>query len=139
MRKYIIAIAGILLLAVNANAAIPVDEAGIAAYVRVGNTIELNKTIFVYEEILNINNLDIIGKVNITNEVENSIPLVYVGADGWIVAYYLKSEPESRIVQWWGSNRPIIQTTTLADAISKMVTALGVSYDSIKGNITYYD
>lgn len=143
MRKYMILIAGILLLAVNANAAFPVNEAGIAAYVRVGPSVDLNKTFGAYEEIVNANKLDIIGKVRVRNGIldyiEYSHPLVYVGADGWIVAYYPRSEPASMIMQWKNFPNMTVNSTTLEDAISTMTTSLGISYDSIKGNINYYD
>jgi len=43
------------------------------------------------------------------------------------------------IMQWNGYSKPYINTTTLADAILKMTTALGANNESIKGNITYYD
>lgn len=139
MSRYIIAIAGILLLAMSANASFPVNEAGIAAYVNVGQNIDLTKTMGAYQEIIKINKTDIIGKVIIPNYMVDSTPLVYVGADGWIVAYYPKAEPASRIMQWNNYTAPYINTTTLADAISKMTTTLGVDYESIKGNVTYYD
>lgn len=139
MIRNIIAITGILLLAMSANASFPVDEAGIAAYVNIGQNVDLSKTMGAYQEIVRINKTDVIGKVIIPNYMVDSIPLVYVGADGWIVAYYPKAEPASRIMQWNNYTAPYINTTTLADAISKMTTTLGVDYESIKGNVTYYD
>lgn len=139
MRKYIIAIAGILMLAITANASFPVDEAGIVAYVSVGSSVDLNKTYAPYEDVVDTSQTHIIGTVRITNLHVDSVPLVYVGADGWVVAYYPKAEPASKIMQWINYSAPYVNTTTLADAISKMATALGVNYESIEGNIKYYD
>ncbi len=139
MRKYIIAISSIIMLAITACASFPVDEAGIAAYVSIGSSVDLNKTYAAYEDVVNTSQTHIIGTVRIANLIGDSVPLVYVGADGWVVAYYPKTEPASKITQWNQYTAPYVNTTTLADAISKMATALGVSYESIKGNIKYYD
>lgn len=117
----------------------PVDEAGIAAYVSAGSSVDLNKTYAVYEDVVDTSATHIIGTVRIPNLIEDSVPLVYVGADGWVIAYYPEAEPASRIMQWTNYSAPYVNTTTLADAISKMATALGVDYESIKGDIKYYD
>lgn len=117
----------------------PADEAGIAAYVSVGSSVDLNKTYAAYEDVIDTSSTHIIGTVRILNLIGDSVPLVYVGADGWVIAYYPEAEPASRIMQWINYSAPYINTTTLADAISKMATALGVDYESIKGDIKYYD
>jgi hypothetical protein len=139
MMKYMIAVASIMMLAMIANASFPVNDAGIAAYVSVGPNVDLNKTYAAYQDVVDTSQTSIIGTVKIPNLIGDSVPLVYVGADGWIIAYYPKTEPESRIMQWNGYSKPYVNTTTLEDAISKMATALGVNYESIKGNIKYYD
>ena len=127
------------MLTMNANASFPVDEAGIVAYVSVGSSADLNKTYATYEDVLDSSATHIIGTVRIANIIGDSVPLVYVGADGWVVAYYPKAEPASKIMQWNGYSKSYVNTTTLADAISKMATALGVSFEDIKGDIKYYD
>lgn len=139
MKRYLLIITGILMLTMNANASFPVDEAGIVAYVSVGSSADLNKTYATYEDVLDTSPTHIIGTVRIANIIGESVPLVYVGADGWVVAYYPKAEPASKIMQWNGYSQPYVNTTTLADAISKMATALGVSFEGIKGDIKYYD
>jgi len=139
MSKYIIAIASIMMLALTANASFPVDDAGISAYVNIGSNVDLNKTYAAYEDVVNTSQTDIIGTIRIANYIGDSVPLVYVGADGWMIAYYPKADPASKIMQWNGYSKPYVNTTTLSDAISKMATALGVNYENIKGNIKYYD
>lgn len=139
MKRYLLIIIGILMLTMNANASFPVDEAGIVAYVSVGSSADLNKTYAIYEDVLDTSATHIIGTVRIANIIGDSVPLVYVGADGWVVAYYPKAEPASKIMQWNGYSKPYVNTTTLADAISKMATALGVSFEDIKEDINYYD
>lgn len=62
---------------------------------------------------------------------------VYVNKSGWILAYYLKGVPVSKIVQWSGYSGGTITTTTLADAISNVATSAGVSYSSTP--VKYYD
>lgn len=64
---------------------------------------------------------------------------VYVSADGWIVAYYLKEEPASKIMQWKGYDGGEITTTKLEDAISKVCTCTGILYQQVKNKIIYYD
>lgn len=139
MKRYFLIITGILMLTMNANASFPVDDAGIVAYVSVGSSADLNKTYATYEDVLDSSATHIIGTVRIANNIGYSVPLVYVGADGWVVAYYPKAEPASKIMQWNGYSKPYVNTTTLADAISKMATALEVSFEGIKGDIKYYD
>jgi hypothetical protein len=57
---------------------------------------------------------------------------VYVSKSGWIVAYYLKNEPVSKIMQWQNYNGGAITTTKLADAITKVAGQAGVGYSPIK-------
>ena len=55
MRKYLIVIVSIMMLAITASASFPVDEAGITAYVSIGSSADLNKTYAVYEDVVDTN------------------------------------------------------------------------------------
>ncbi len=103
----------------------PVHEAGIAAYVKVENieklTIEDLNRIFSTAE--KQGKTYIIGRVPVTNN-----PLVYIGLDGWVVAYFLKTEEVSKIV---GKEK-----TTLEEAIEYVTKELNLTYSS---PIRYYD
>lgn len=116
----------------------PVDEAGIAAYVKLDNI-----DITVLTDALSHLSGDkrqginyVIGQKNIENIREYNHPYIYVGLDGWMVAYYLRTEEASKIMQWKGYVQGSIQTTTLKDAIDALCAEIGVTYSM---PIKYYD
>ncbi|MFV9676956.1 MAG: hypothetical protein ACNYVW_04815 [Methanosarcinales archaeon] len=81
----------------------------------------------------------IIGSVELPDLSEDEDVHVYVSADGWIVAYYLKEEPASKIMPWIGYDGGEITTTKLEDAISKMCTDIEIPYQQVKSDIKYDD
>jgi len=115
------------------------EEAGISAYVNVGQQIDLEKAETAFKSIETANESYIIGEIDIPGLPEDVDPHAYVHKDGWIVAYYSKYAPASKIMQWVGYGGGTIATTTLADAIHQICTAIQVSYTPVKGNIEYYD
>lgn len=120
------------LLASTAEATFPADEAGISAYVNVGQSIDLNKAKAVYRVVEYSTDTYIIGSVGLPNLPTTDDAHVYISRDGWIVAYYLKDEPASKIVQWGSSSSG---ANKLANAISIVASNLGAGYSTIK----YYD
>jgi hypothetical protein len=120
----------------------PVDNAGIAAYVKVSESIELATVVPVCYEIVEMNPTYFIGHV--TNS-DGQTTLLYVGADGWVIPYYHKNSVASHIVRWNMSSDydPTIETVTamntLEEVISKVCTILEINYDTIKPEIKYYD
>ncbi len=134
--------AGIMLvkpaLAQTAEASFLEQEAGISAYVNVGQAIDLEKAKKVFRGIRTQGDNYIIGIVELTGLPEEEFPQVYISQDGWIVAYYSKLAPSSRIMQWYGYEGGTITTTTLQDAITKISPIIGVDYSKVKGNIRYY-
>lgn len=121
-----ITIASIRTAEAETSTTFPVGEAGIAAYVKVDNIekININALAEAYSTIEKQAESYVVGKVPVTNN-----PLVYVGLDGWIVAYFLNTEEASKIA---GGTK----TTTLEDAIDYMVGKIGVTYST---PIKYYD
>ena len=115
------------------------EEAGISAYVNVGSAIDINQTKGAYRTIEYSTDEYIVGSVELAGWPEYEDPHVYVSSDGWIVAYYLKEEPTSKIMQWLGYTGDQINTTKLEDAIDKMCTEIGIDYSTIKDNTKYYD
>lgn len=115
------------------------EEAGISAYVNVGQEIDLEKAKTAFKSIETANESYIIGEIDIPGLPEDVDPHAYVHKDGWIVAYYSKYAPASKTMQWVGYDGGTITTTTLADAIHQICTAIQVSYTPVKGNIEYYD
>ena len=130
--------------AVGGGDAFPEDEAGISAYVNVGQAIDLEQVATIYSQINETSATHVIGMVPIPNFGGNVHPHLYADINGWIVAYFTKDEPASMIMQWSGTdtNNPKIteiKTTTLEDAIEKACNATGIDYAGIKPNIKYYD
>lgn len=116
----------------------PVEEAGIAAYVRLDNieNIDLEAFANACDSIKELGENYIVGTIKIENFLGFNYPHIYVGADGWIVAYYLKTEEASRIMQWKGYAAGSINTTILKDAIDYITQMVGVTYST---PIKYYD
>jgi len=116
----------------------PVDEAGIAAYAKLNEPENINLSIFANacDSIEKLGESYMIGTIKIQNTVGFTQPHIYVGADGWIVAYYLKTEEASRIMQWNGYEAGSLITTTLQDAIDVICAKTGASYAL---PLKYYD
>lgn len=115
----------------------PVDKAGIAAYVKLDNVENINLENFANacDSIEELRENYIIGKIKVENAVGFSEPHIYVGADGWIVAYYLKTEEAAKVMQW-KNYAGTINTTTLKDGIDIICQKTGMSYSQ---PVKYYD
>lgn len=126
----------------------PVEEAGIAAYVKLDSDpekmIQVLTTALNYyseKEIPRTASNYVIGMVEVENGMLRLVPHynyphLYIGLDGWMVAYYLKDEEASQIMQWKDYTPGEITTTTLKDAIDLMCDSIEVAYS---GDIKYYD
>ena len=151
--KYISVLAAVFLclfMAGNASATdgttFPVDDAGIAAYVKVSESIDLeatmNNLLPHIADVIEVNTTYFI--VNVTND-DNQITHLYVGADGWVIPYYLRTENVSKIVRWniTSSEDPTPQNvtnmTTLEEMIFRVCSAIGVDYETIRSDIKFYD
>ena len=133
----LIALLCIFLLAGSASAAIdfPADEAGIAAYVKVSSSIDLNDTKSAFASIERETADYIIGTVALSLHSEEQYPHVYVSNDGWIVAYYPDDRPSSWILPWAYYGGGPTSTTTLNETVKIVATAVEGTVDAPK----YYD
>ena len=136
----------VLFLTGNASAAFPDNEAGISAYVNVGTSIDLGLAAGAYksETIEARTSTYIIGVVEVPSANVYEQPHVYTSSDGWIMAYYAKEKPRALIMPWgsFDPNNPDfskMNNTRLEEAISKVSSAVGVAYSTIKPNTKYYD
>jgi hypothetical protein len=123
----------------NSSTTFPVDEAGIAAYVKIDNSenINLEAVANACDSIEKLEESYVVGTVKIENAFGFNYPHIYIGADGWLVAYYLKTEEASRIIQWKGYQKGNnLETTTLKDAIDLICQKTGLGYST---PIKYYD
>lgn len=101
------------------------QEAGIAAYVKVGRAIDLAQVRGAFKSPETPGDGEyLIGEVALPDLPEEAHPHVYVNKDGWIVAYYSKDEPASKIMYWGRA----IAETTLQEAIRKIYDALRLPY-----------
>ena len=132
--------------------AFPEDKAGISAYVNIGHEIDLKDHFANLSDIYNQESWELefddahtLGTVSIPNFGGSVHPHLYIDVNGWIVAYFNKSENASMIMQWppaYKADNPNITeitTTTLDEAIKKACTAVDANYAEIKPNIKYYD
>jgi hypothetical protein len=74
------------------------DEAGIAAYFNAGAPINLDSVADQYATIEARTDSYIIGSVAVPQYNERHQVHVYVHKDGWIMAYYLKTDPVAKMV-----------------------------------------
>jgi len=134
-----VALFGILFLLFtgSASAAVdfPADEAGISAYVKAKESINLNSVKPVFETIERKTDDYIIGTVLMDYHAEEEYPHVYVSTDGWVVAYYPNDRSSGWLLPWYYYTGGPISTTTLRKAVGKVCTQIGGTTTGLK----YYD
>lgn len=124
----------------TASTTFPVDEAGIAAYIRAdGITVEKISQI-PFETIKKQGKTFIYGKLKFPDYGPQP-PHLYIGLDGWIVVYYLREEAASKILQlsYEGSGtsrRAQLQSNNLERALTKICQNYGFTCSN---EIKYYD
>jgi len=137
-------VCAVLFLTGNASAAFATNESGISAYVNVGAGINLDQAAGAYKIIEDRTSTYVIGIVAVPNATDYELPHVYTSADGWVMAYYAKETSRALIMPWgqFDRNNPdlgLLNNTRLEEAISKVSSAIGVAYPTIKSNTKYYD
>ena len=108
------------------------QEAGIAAYFKSPDMINLAQVRSQFRTIETEMADYIIGSVAVPNHTEHFDAHVYVHKDGWVLAYYLKADPVSKIVDVYGKT---ISTTKLKTVVSAVASAAGAAFT----DVTYYD
>lgn len=99
------------------------QEAGISAYVKVGQAIDPAQVKGAFKTVETISDEYIIGEVALPDLPESAHPHVYVNKDGWIVAYYSNNDPSSKMLQWRGGG--VITPNPLHEAILKIFAVRG--------------
>jgi len=132
-----VALLCIFLFTGSASAAVdfPADEAGISAYVKAKENINLDDAKSVFASIERETADYIIGTVAQTYHSEEEYPHVYVSTDGWIVAYYPTERERSWIIPWGDYAGGALSSTTLSKAVGTVATAVGGTPFGLK----YYD
>ena len=85
------------------------EEAGIAAYTNMGGTLDLEKVRSAFKTIEKETDTYIVGSISIPDyeDYRKEDAHTFVHKDGWIVVYYLKAEPVTKIMNWqkWSSDK----------------------------------
>jgi len=103
-------------------------EAGIAAYVKVDQTIDIKQLRKSFKVVEQLEDDYLTGQIAIPNLEENWHPRLFITRDGWVVAYYPRSEPTSiMLVLWIRGAEATLTNTTLELAIREVLRAAGVS------------
>ena len=113
--------------------AFPENEAGLAAYVKLDQTIDLEEVGKAFNSMLGVSETHAIGAIG--------EGYAYVDTDGWIVAHFGKDEPASKIVLWdrtgWGNTE--LEDNTLKNIIRNVCNSIGVDYLNVIDRIGYYN
>lgn len=80
------------------------QEAGIAAYTKIGTQIDLASAETAFRVIERQTSEWIVGTVGISGETEEVDPHVFVHQSGWIVAYYDRNTPVATALHWQGTD-----------------------------------
>jgi hypothetical protein len=108
------------------------EEAGMSAYFKSPDVINLNQVRGQFRTIETETADYIIGSVPVAGYLESADPHVYVHRDGWILAYYMRSDPISKIID---AKAQSITTTKLKNVVAAMAGAAGAPFT----DATYYD
>ena len=116
----------------------PYNEVGICAYVKLDQDIEIGRAAAAFVAIEAQEQDYVIGTVSLPSHSESMWPHLYVSSSGWIMAYYPRTEPTSRMIQWIGYQGGDIGTTTLRDALVQASQQIGVNMTSVSSSMAYY-
>lgn len=108
------------------------DEAGIAAYYKAPNTLNLELIRPLFNSI-ELESADyILGSVSVPSYNERFDTHVYVRSDGWIMAYYLSDAPTGKIIDTVGES---LTSTKLTIVMNNVAVTGGAPF----GTVTYYN
>ena len=116
----------------------PMNEAGISAYVNLDQEIDLARARSVFKGIEANEDGYLIGIIELPNLAEDMWPHAYVSKSGWLMAYYPKTEPTSKLMQWSGYQRDVITTTTLKDTLVTMCQKMALDPSKVDSDMSYY-
>jgi len=116
----------------------PYNEVGICAYVKLDQDIEIGRAAAAFVAIEAQEEGYVIGTVSLPSQSENMWPHLYISSTGWIMTYYPRTEPTSRMIQWIGYQGGDIGTTTLRDALVQASQQIGVNMTAVSSSMAYY-
>lgn len=115
-------------------------EAGISVYVKLDQKIDLSRARALYKVLEDETDTYLIGSVELVDYGEDWVPHAWVHRDGWVVVYYSKGEPASRLMRWKGYKygQEGITTTTLYEVLVGLCTKLGGDVSALGATMSYY-
>lgn len=109
------------------------EEAGMSIYVNVGQPLDLSAAQSVYKTVEEDTSDYVIGSFSLPDLPESDDVHCFVHKDGWIVVYYLKNEPISKIIDWsYYTPEAGLTKTKLEVGLEKMALVLGVTANDAK-------
>lgn len=108
------------------------DEAGIAAYYKAPNSLNLELVRPLFNSIELETASYILGSVTAPGYEEHFDVHVYVRSDGWIMAYYLSSAPTSKMIDTTAKN---LDNSKLKTVMNNIAVTGGAPF----GAVTYYN
>lgn len=114
------------------------DEAGISVYVKIDQSIDLDRARDMYNVLEDQTDDYVIGTIKLLDYDETWWPHVWIRRDGWIVVYYNRAEPTSKLMHWAGYRDGRITTTTLREALLSVGRELGLSISMLEEGLRYY-
>lgn len=108
------------------------EEAGMSIYVNIGASIDLSIAKPMYKTIEKETDDYIVGSISLPNLPETDDAHCFVHKDGWIVVYYLKAEPTSKIIDWNYYSEGNLTKTKLQAGLAEMGLALGATITDAK-------
>jgi len=114
------------------------EEAGISLHVTVEQTIELERARRLFEVLEDQTDSYLIGTVELPDHDRTFWPHVWVHRDGWIVVYYNKAEPTSRLMHWPTYTGEPPRTTTLREVLLIVGREVRADTGQIEEDMRYY-
>ncbi len=101
------------------------EEAGIAGYIKVNQTIDLSKVDDLCRNITEQNSNYLICSIDVPDYDDNHSPTVYTHKDGWVMAYYRNTEPVSKIIDFRHYTGDAKLPTKFEQVINLVVAKIG--------------
>jgi len=116
----------------------PYTEAGISCYMRFQQTVDLQRVQRSLRVIEEATTDYVIGVIELEGSDQSMWPHVYVTKDGWVLVYYSKSDPTSKLMQWSSYSDGTIKSTTLRDALLTLEGNAGLDPSKADGDLKYF-
>lgn len=132
-------------VALSVKEQFPASVAGISAYLNVGRPIDLARAREVLQGVEAEGDDYLIGIVALEGYFDSQWPHIYVDTQGWMIAYYSKNDPASKLMPWVTYEGGVLNTTTLEEALAvftrNLFRAMRLPFDfsQVEPNIKYYD